>query len=210
MGLITAIEPQRNRGNRRSVFVDGEFVAGVHEDIVADLGLAVGQMADTQRLAELLRAETLRKARECALRLIGYRDRSMAEVKRKLAGSDFPEDVVLEVVEQLSSAELLDDDKFSRDWVRARTQAKPMGRTRLAAELRSRGVDKETIEKALSELDVSREQALARELALRRLGKMDRSDPAAVRKLSAFLVRRGFAWEIVGGIMESLRSEWEQ
>jgi regulatory protein len=210
MGLITAIEPQKNRGNRRSVFVDGEFVAGVHEDIVMNLGLAVGQAVDTHRLGELLRAETVRKARERALGLISYRDRSKDEVRRRLVGSDFPEDVVLEVVEQLSNVELLDDDKFSRDWVKARTQSKPMGRARLSSELRSRGVDKETVENALSCLDETAEYRLAHELAVRRLDKMDRGDPSLRKKLASFLARRGFGWGIVGEVMESLRSEWEQ
>jgi regulatory protein len=210
MGLITAIEPQKNRRNRVSVFVDGEFATGVHEDVAVSLGLGVGQAVDSDRLVELLRAETVRKARERALRLISYRDRSKDEVRRRLVGSDFPEDVVLEVVEQLSNSELLDDDRFSRDWVKARTQAKPMGRARLSSELRSRGVDKETVENALSCLDETAEYRLAHELAVRRLGKMDRGDPSLRKKLASFLARRGFGWEIVGEVMESLRSEWEQ
>lgn len=210
MGLITAIESQKKRGNRRSIFVDGEFVAGVHEDVALSLGLSVGQVVDDQRLAELLRTETVRKAREAALRWISYRDRSTEEVRRRLVGSDFPEDVVLEVVEQLSNAKLLDDDKFSRDWARARTRSKPLGKARLSSELRSKGVDQETVEGALSFLDDAEERRLAREVAARRLEKMDRSDPSVKRRLAAFLARRGFGWEIVGEVVESLRPEWEQ
>jgi regulatory protein len=190
--------------------VDGEFVAGVHEDVAVSLGLTVGQVVDEKRLADLLRAETVRKAREAALRLISYRDRSTEEVRRRLAGSDFPEDVVLEVVEQLANVELLDDDKFSREWVRARTRSKPMGKARLSSELRSKGVGKETVESALGFLDDEAERKLAHELAARRLNRMDRGDPSLRKKLAAFLVRRGFGWEIVGEVVESLRSEWEQ
>lgn len=210
MGLITAIEPQKHRRDRRSVFVDGEFVAGVHESTVVDLGLAIGQQTDENRLVELLRAETVRKARERALRLINYRDRSKSEVKKRLLGSDFPEDVVLQVVEQLSKAGLLDDDKFSRDWVKARTSSKPMGKARLSRELRSKGVDKETAERALSSLDETSEYGLAYDLAVRKLAKLDRSDPSIRRKLASFLARRGFGWEMVNEVMDALSSELDQ
>jgi len=210
MGRITAIEPQKNRRNRRSIFVDGDFAAGVHDDVVVSLGLAVGQTVDEERLTELLREETFRKARDRALLLLSYRDRSIGEVRKRLLGSDFPEDVVVQVIEQLAKLQLLDDDKFSRDWVRARTQSKPMGKVRLFAELRSKGVEKETVENALQELDQASEVRLARELAVRKLEKIDRNDPASRRKLAGFLARRGFGWEVVSEVMESLSSDSDE
>ncbi len=207
MGTITAIETQKRRGRRRSVFVDGEFVAGVHEDVVAALNLGVGQSFDRERLVELVRAETLRKARERALKLIGYRDRSESEVRKRLLGSDFPEDIVREVIDQLFRTGLLDDRKFSRDWVQSRTASKPMGRARLAHELRSRGVDAPIVEEALESLDPQTEYELAHSVAEARLAKMDRGDPSLRSRLSAFLRRRGFSWDVIDRAIRELTPE---
>ena len=204
MSVITAIETQKRRGKRRSIFVDGEFVAGVHEDVVAALSLSVGQSFEPDRLSELLRAETLRKARESALRLIGYRDRSTAEMRRRLAGSDFPEDVVVEVVDQLSRSGLLDDGKFSRDWVKSRTASKPMGRARLAWELKSKGVDAPVVEEALEAIDGEAELELARSVAQNKLRKMDPRDPSLREKLGSFLRRRGFGWDVIARAVDAL------
>lgn len=197
LSVITAIEAQKRRGTRRSIFVDGEFLIGVHEEVVIQLGLSVGQSFDRERLVELVKAETARKARESALRLISYRDRSISEVRKRLIGSDFPEEAVEEVIDQLARAGLLDDEKFSRDWVRSRTASKPMGKTRLAWELRSKGVQAEKVDDALATIDDEAELELARSVAQDKLRKMDREDPTTRTRLGSFLARRGFSWDVI-------------
>jgi len=204
VNVITAIEAQKKRGNRRSIFVDGKFAAGAHEDVVLALGLSVGQAFDKDRLIELLKAKTARKARESALRLLSYRDRSRSEIRRRLIGSDFPEDIVEEVVDQLSRTGLLDDGKFSRDWVNSRTVSKPMGRTRLAWELRSKGVEAPVVEEALEGLNEDAEYELACSVAARKMEKMDREDPSFRNKLTSFLRRRGFGWDVIGKVFDAL------
>lgn len=205
MGRITAIEAQKRRGDRMSVFVDGEFVVGAHEEVILALGLAVGQAFENEQLLALVRAETLRKARESALRLLSYRSRSVTEIRRKLVGNNFPEEVVDEVVEQLSRTGLLDDEKFSRDWVKSRTtSSRPMGRTRLAWELRSKGVEPTMVDEALEDVDEDTEYAMALSLASRKMAKSDRNDPSIRNRLSSFLRRRGFSWEITGKVIQEL------
>lgn len=204
MGTITAIEPQKKRGYRRSIFVDGEFLVGTHEDVVIELGLGIGQSFDEERLIEIIRAEDLRKARESALRLLEYRDRSFIEIKRRLIRSEFPEDIVEEVIEQLSGCGLLDDEKFSRDWVNSRTAAKPMGRSRLAWELRSKGIDQTTVEGALENLDEDAEFELALSIARKKIDKKNSDDSNLKSRLSSFLARRGFSWEIINRVIDEV------
>lgn len=209
MGKITAIEPQKRRDYRKSIFVDGVFVAGAHEEVVISLGLSVGQRFDTDTLQELVRKETVRNARESALRLIGYRDRTKSEIRKRLIGSDFPEDVVDEVVNHLTDAELLDDGKFSRDWVKNRSAAKPMGRKRLSWELRSKGVDAPVVEETLAGFDEEAEFQLALEAAGKKIQKADLTDPTLKNRLGSFLARRGFGWEIIARVVGELISEDE-
>lgn len=208
MSVITAIEQQKKRDNRRSVFVDGEFVAGVHEDIVLALGLSVGQSFDRDRLVELIQAETKRKAFDSALHLLSYRDRSISEVRRRLIRHEYPEEIVEEVLEQLSRLGYLDDEQFSRKWVNARTSSsKPMGKTRLAWELRAKGVDAPLVEEALETIDEDQEYAMAYSLAEKKLEKADRSDPALKNRIVSVLRRRGFNWETISRVMNELFSE---
>ncbi len=204
MGRITAIEAQKKRSDRVSIFVDGQFAAGAHAEVAAALGLSVGQTFDSDRLAEVIRKETTRKARESALRLLSYRDRSESEIRRRLAGNDFPEEIVDEVVGRMLRAGLIDDGKFSRDWVKSRTVSKPMGRQRLAWELRAKGVDAPRIEEALEGLDEDAEYEMALSLARKKAEKSDTGDPAFRTRIASFLRRRGFRWDAIAKALDEL------
>ena len=64
----------------------------------------------------------------------------------------------------------------------------------LGAELRQRGVAKDDIEAALSELDPDQELATARELIARRLpGTAGMQAPARMRRLAGLLARKGYS-----------------
>jgi regulatory protein len=204
MGVITAIEAQKKRGDRRSIFVDGDFVAGAHEEVIFALNLKVGQTFDNERLNELIKQETSRKALDKALRLLGYRDRTKSEIRKRLLGDDFPEDTVDNVIGRLLEMGYLDDQKFSRDWVKTRTIAKPMGKTRLAWELRAKGVEQPAVEEALEALDESAETELALELARKKAEKSDISDPSFRTRTASFLRRRGFGWGAIARALDEL------
>jgi regulatory protein len=142
-------------------------------------------------------------ARMLAENYIDFAPRTVAEVRRRLAKAQYEEDVIEEVIADLIRAELLDDTRFSAAWVESRSRAKRLGRARLAAELRQKGVPREEVEQALGDLAPESELASATELARKRLpeGEAAWNSPAeraaARRKLSAYLQRRGYKWEII-------------
>jgi len=202
-----AIEAQKKRGDRRSIFVDGDFVCGAHEEVILALGLRVGQTFDNERLTQVITKETTRKALDKALRLLSYRDRTKAEISKRLLGDDFPEDIVDAVIGQLLGMGYLDDQKFSRDWVKTRTISKPMGKTRLAWELRAKGVEASAVEEALESLDESAEYELALSLARRKAEKSDTGDPSFRTRTASFLRRRGFRWEAIARALDEIVPE---
>jgi len=208
---ITAIEPQKRRQKRRSVFVDGEFFAGVGEEVVLALGLHVGQQVDAKRLEEMLRSEELRTAREDALKLLGYRSRSANELERRLKKKGYEDEIVRDVLASLTRVDLLSDERFTADWIRSRMASKPMGRTMLRWELRQKGIAPELIEEALEEIDEEREFKAALALAEKKASKAAGGDAKAERRrLADFLRRRGFAWETVKRALNEVFGDEEE
>jgi len=205
---ITAIEVQERRQDRRSIFVDGKFVVGVNEDVVAGLGLKVGQQFSEDELNAVVRAEILAKARERALNLLSYRARSRKELARRLSRAGYDEDVVEETLSRLEDRGLVDDAQFSQSWVNSRISVKGLGKTRVRWELRQRGVASEVVEEALSSVDPDEERELASDAARRRWEKD--SDPdlrAKRRRVASYLQRQGFEWPLVSEVMEKLVQE---
>ena len=143
-------------------------------------------------------------ARETALRYMDYAPRTRAEVRRRLLKGGFDEETIEAVLADLEHTNLLDDAQFSKDWVESRSRRKGLGRVRLAAELRRKGVSKEQTEEAVGEIDEEAELAAALEIARKRLRPEESADPAAKRRLAAFLQRRGYKWEIIEQVFSQL------
>lgn len=194
---ITAIEAQAKREGRVSVFVDGRFALGLFAEVAAALGLRVGQPISEERLAEIARAETLRRAKEDAYRLLSFRARSEKEIADRLRRKGYEEDVLAEVTASLRALGYLDDAAFAQSWVAARGRTR--GRRALAHELRQKGVAAEITEETLGAAkDEEEERAAALAAAIKRVGQRpaDASREAQAR-LAAFLQRRGFGWEVI-------------
>ncbi|GAB4464595.1 MAG: RecX family transcriptional regulator [Armatimonadaceae bacterium] len=200
---ITAIEPQERSKNRVNVYLDGTFYCGLFADVAAALGLKVGQELSPERLEELATAETLRKAKEDAYRLLSFRARSEREIADRLRRREYTEDVITETVRSLRDMGYLDDEAFASAWVRGR--GKSRGKQALAFELRQKGVAPEMVRETLEARPESEEGAAARAAAIKRVGEkpVDTSREAQ-GKLAAYLARRGFGWEIVRPVLREL------
>ena len=209
-GHITAIEPQARRQGRVNVFVGGKFALGLFEEVAQALGLHVGQRIFPERLAEISQAETLRRAKEDAFRLLSFRGRSEKEIEDRLRRKGYEEDIITNVVDSLRGNGYVDDAQFAQSWVAARGGTR--GRRALAHELRQKGITGELAAETLQEArDDTGEIAAARAAAIKKVGERpaDRSREAQAR-LAAFLQRRGFGWDTVRPVLTELYTGAEE
>jgi len=134
-------------------------------------------------------------AKDYALRLLSIRPRSVREIIDRLARKGYDLQAVDSVVADLAELGLLDDAKFAKLWIESRTALRPMGASRLRAELARKGVARGLIDQALADSSKDRdEEVAAMELASRKLRSLRSLDPAvARRRLAGFLSRRGFS-----------------
>ena len=71
--------------------------------------------------------EERERARQLALSYLAARDRSVRQVRDKLAQKEFRAGVVDSVIDSLVEDRLLDDTAFARRWVQTRQQSRPSG-----------------------------------------------------------------------------------
>lgn len=146
-----------------------------------------------------------------ALRRLARRDHSEQELRRALLGQGHDEDVIERVVTRLRGERALDDRRFAEAYSRSRLAHHGLGRQRIRQELHRRGVARGTAEAGLEEAltDVP-EDRMVDKLARRYWSAHTRDVPAQrVRKLWAFLVRRGFPSALVQERLRALWPRWQ-
>jgi regulatory protein len=206
MGTITALKAQVKNPDRVSVFVDETFVVGLAAAVAA--GLRVGQTITAAELARLEQNEQAHRARERVLGLLVRRPYSAVEVVRYLRRHQYDEEMIRAVVDDLTEAGLIDDDAFAAYWVEQRETFRPRSRLALRQELCLKGVDREVVAEALAEVD---EADAARRLARKQAGRYSRlSEFEFQTKLSQYLRRQGFPYDIVSDVVAEVAAEARQ
>jgi regulatory protein len=100
---------------------------------------------------------------------------------------------------------LVDDTRFARAWIENRNEFRPRSRRALSIELRQHGLDEDIAAEALAEID---DEALAYQAAIRQSGKLKNWEwPDFRRKLTGFLGRRGFNYEVISTVVKRVWDE---
>ncbi|MBL8013488.1 MAG: regulatory protein RecX [Candidatus Omnitrophica bacterium] len=138
------------------------------------------------------------QARVMAFRFLKIRERSVKELRDKLALKAVSSEVIERTIAYLAEKKFLNDEQFARNWIRYR-QARPFGPQRIKMELRQKGISEEIIvqQMQLAFENQGQEDAVF-DLASRRAKRYANDDPIKrKKKVFDFLSRRGFGLEII-------------
>ncbi len=138
-------------------------------------------------------------ARSChdrALGLLAVRPRSRRELETRLLRAGFDAEEVEGELERLEGVGLVDDEAFARRVIEHEVGSRGSGRRLVGSVLARSGVTPAVAAGALASLGDDEEER-ARDLAARRAKRMGSLEPAvAFRRLTSFLLRRGYGPEM--------------
>jgi regulatory protein len=199
MPIVSRIQRQSNRASRYSVFLDNKFAFAISENDLIASGIRQGQelaLKDVERFKEM--AE-LSLALDSSYSFLSYRARSSEELKKYLAGKGFSEGAISGVCLRLIEQKLLDDATFADLWIGNRQKLKPRSRRQLEHELRSKGLDGDTVTEAVSRISDEDELLAVQSMIKKKLTRYpDQS------KLIQYLTRQGFAYQAVKRALNEL------
>ncbi len=202
-GRLTAIEPQKKRPSRVSVFIDESFAFGLDREVLEKFQLRVGDFIESETIQKILNDEEFKGACSRAFRFLASRPRSRQEVIKRLTEFQYPETVVHRAIERCEKLGYIDDSIFAKQYADAMIRQKSVGRRWLQERLRQLGVSEPTRDAAISEAYAQvDEQNLARKLAEKRSARLKNLPvPQAKARLAAFLQRKGFSWEVINAAL---------
>ena len=210
---ITALRFQKRDKERVNLFLDGAYVFPLPAVVAAQL--TIGQQLSDQEIEDLKAADLRSRGYNKALRFLAARPRSQAEVRRNLQafrprdGRRLSETQTEWILAKLHEQQYLDDREFARFWVEQRNRFRPIAPRALQYELRQKGVNDRVAQEIINEMS---DAASACEAAARsRLYKWrEESSPIQFRrKMSGFLQRRGFDWDVAQDVIDRIWQELE-
>lgn len=183
--------------------------SGVHA-----FNVRTGMTLDTVSWAALLRESRVVHAQDSALRMLSTSRRSRRDLELRLRRREMDQTVISDALGRLDSIGLLNDDEFARAEAAAQLRNASRSSGAVKRRLRQRGVSGDTADSAVASAvesegvnDLERCEAAAVKRA-RQLRSFDRA--TAQRRLVGFLVRRGFASDIVFATTRRVLHGWVQ
>ncbi len=141
-------------------------------------------------------------ARAAALRLLGRREYTLAELRTRLLARGFTPDETTRALDSLVGDGLADDRRAAAAHIRTGSRIKGRGRHRLRRELDARGIDPDLSAALIAGIDEDDELAAAAAVLSRKrpAGRLTMADR---KRLFQQLLRRGFPADIIARVMKA-------
>jgi len=147
-------------------------------------------------------------ARQIVLRQLAMAPRSRQQLRDKLRQRACPDDVAEAVLDRMTDVGLVDDAAFAGMLVRSQQAGRGLASRALAQELRTKGIDPETAEAVLADIDPDDERERARALVDKKLRTMHGLDATVqTRRLAGMLARKGYPSSVAFAVIREAVAE---
>lgn len=216
---LAKLEPSSRVEGRWLVWLEDGTLLRIGEADVVSFSLYAGMELDETQLDGLRMAQEQAKLKQKALSLLSARPMSQRELERKLSANPrkkgMPEegeeqreqrrDMAQQVAQRMAQVGLVNDREYASTVVRHYSR-KGYGPAKIRDELYRRGVPRELWDQAMEELNQDDQQLRA--LVEKKLrGAVPTREE--LKKVSAYLARRGFGWEEISRVLRQVEEEAE-
>lgn len=204
MAIITKIEAQKKNEDRVNIYVDDKFFMAIFKELVFTFNLKKGNEIDEKDLKSILRNEMFIKAKNKALNILSRADQSEKKIREKLA-TDYEDEVIDDVIDFLKKYNFINDDILAQRIVSTNINLNRCGKNRIKQNLYNKGISKEAISEAVSEIDSDVEFENAMYLAKKRYELVKKDEKRKIyQKISQHLAYKGFDYDIIKRVLNKL------
>ncbi|MGM9917181.1 RecX family transcriptional regulator [Anaerotignum sp.] len=196
--LVTAIEPQKRDPSRYNIFIDGAYAFALPMQDILYFKLKEGQEVAEETIDFIRKNLIYIKAQDTALHFIGYKMRTVQEIRRKLAEKEFAEETIGEVIAFLEKYGYADDREYCRKYIREKLRMKPKSGYALKIELRQRGISPRIIDEVMAETEMDEAGDAFHWLEKKSRGQWPPENEKKKKQLYDFLLRKGYSYDIIG------------
>lgn len=156
---ITDIRRGKDGAEKYHIYVDGNYLLTVHEQVYYENHLAVGQTVTGLQLDSLQQQSQFIWAKSLALQHLSRRSMSAKQLEDKLK-ERVGEEAAQAAVERMAELGYLDDADYAGRLARDMTKLRKLGPDRIRRELQAKGIDRELASLTVEELESDPQEAV--------------------------------------------------
>lgn len=183
--------------SRSKVYIEQEFAFVLYKGELRLYHVREGENLSEEDYDTIMHEVLPRRARLRAMNLLKARQYTTAQLRNKLKQGLYPEVVIEDALDYVSSFRYTDDLRYAMDYITYNESKK--SRMRIEQDLQKRGIARETMERAWIEWSeqggVQDEQLMIDELLRKKHYDPERTDYKEKQRIYAFLMRKGFSAE---------------
>ena len=188
---------------RAKVYLDDQFSFLLYKGEIKDLNIRPGEEISDEVYNEIIQVILPKRCRLRAMNLLQKRDYTTRQLREKLEEGLYPDDIVGDAIEYVSSYRYLDDERFARDYISYHMSVR--SQKRIIQDLCIKGIDKELVKKLIEEQYSEETQDPEQDQIRKLLDKKHFSgdmEAKEVQKVLAFLLRRGYSMDSIKKVMK--------
>ena len=203
---IIEIKQQVRNPQRKTLIFDDGSVFGISEDVFISHKFEIGSEISEDLFNETINDELKNKAYNSALRLLGYRMRSCAEMKQRLAEKKYPKNIIDEIIDKLLKIEYLNDAEFANAFAHDKVKSKKIGPMALRIEFIPHKIDPDILEKTINivykKYPIS--GLIEQLLDKKKIQFGTKLDQKTKKRIQDLLGRKGFSWDDISSVFTEL------
>ena len=203
---IIEIKPQVRNPQRKTLVFDDGGVFGISEDVFISHNFTIGSELSDDSFNKLLDDELKVKVYNSALRLLGYRMRSCAEMKQRLAEKKYPKNIIEETIDKLLKIGYLNDAEFANAFAHDKVKSKKLGPMALRIEFIPHKIESGVLEKTINlvyeKYPIS--DLIKQLLDKKKIQSGTKLDQKTKKRIHDLLGRKGFNWDEISTVLTEL------
>ena len=190
------IKYEKKTDNKYQIYLENDKKITIHEDVILKNKLLFKKEIDAELLETLLNDNENYDIYNKCVKYISVRLRSVNEIKEYMQRKNIDNDLIIKTIDKLTENNLLNDEVFTKAFIKDKLNFTTMGPYRVELELKKHHIDTNIINKYIHEIDYDfLEEKINKQI--NKLIKNSKNKPNLKNKIYHNLLQLGYPSEII-------------
>lgn len=187
---------EKKSNNNYKIYLDNNKVITINEDVILKYKLLYKKEIDEFLLEEIIGDNNNYDIYNKCVKYIGVRLRSTNEIKEFMQRKNVDESLIEETIQKLKQHKLLDDEIFTKAFIKDKLNFTTMGPYRIEQELKKHHIDSSIINKYIYDIDYNfLEEKINKQI--QKIIKSNKNKPNLKNKIYTNLINLGYSSELI-------------